>query len=88
MKKGNGQRLEISAATMDKLQAVARREYQFGVAKLGLNASAEQIDALLAKVCRNYRARCDAALIVAHAASMPTEGIELLNRARELLEVA
>lgn len=86
--KSSGQRLEISPATMERLQVAACREYQLGCAELGLNASAEQIDALLTKVCRNYRARCDAALIATYAASMPTEGIELLSRARELLECA
>lgn len=86
--KSSGQRLEISPATMERLQAAARREYQLGCAELGLNASAEQIDALLSKVARNYQVRSNAAAIVAHAAAMPTEGIELLSRARELLECA
>jgi hypothetical protein len=86
--KSNAQRLEISAATMERLQSAARREYQLGCAELGLNASAEQIDALLARVARNYQVRSNAAAIAAHAASMPIEGIELLSRARELLECA
>jgi hypothetical protein len=81
-------RLEISAATMEKFQAAAGREYRLGCAELGLNASAEQIDALLAKVCRNYRARCDAALLAAHATSLPSDAAELLSRAREMLECA
>lgn len=88
MSKSNGQRFQISPATMAKLQTVACREYQLGVAELGLNASAEQIGVLLEQVARNYRARSDAALIAARAASLPTEVIELLSRARELLECA
>lgn len=84
----SGNRLEISPALMDKLQAAARREYQAGVAALGLSASAEQIDALLEKVRRDYQVRSNAAAIAANASAASDEVMALLDRVRQLMEAA